>query len=64
MLDDYHKLELNPEEYIYCKPQTMLACHILNESQSKCYTKLERSQQDDILILGDAFLQSYYAVFD
>ncbi|CAD8119696.1 unnamed protein product [Paramecium sonneborni] len=51
------ELLLNPQDYIY-------SCTILDGSQSKCNTKLERSQIDDFLLLGDAFLHSYYTVFD
>ncbi|CAK57170.1 unnamed protein product (macronuclear) [Paramecium tetraurelia] len=51
------ELLLNPQDYLY-------SCTILDGSQSKCNTKLERSQSDDILLLGDAFLHSYYTVFD
>ncbi|CAD8179560.1 unnamed protein product [Paramecium octaurelia] len=51
------ELLLNPQDYIY-------SCTILDGSQSRCNTKLERSEIDDILLLGDAFLHSYYTVFD
>ncbi|CAD8045069.1 unnamed protein product [Paramecium primaurelia] len=51
------ELLLNPQDYIY-------SCTIIDESQSKCNTKLERSEIDNFLLLGDAFLHSYYTVFD
>lgn len=50
-------IELEPEDYIE-------DCLIFDNLTSLCETNLERSLIDYEIILGDAFLQSFYSIFD
>jgi len=51
------KISLEPEDYIE-------ECVVFNNGSCICVTNLERSNIDFEILLGDAFLQSFYSVFD